>query len=327
MDRREFLKSATVAATGIALSRVGATETATASNSSILTANCLWGAFADPVSGQTNAEAYLQLERQIDRKLALTRQYLPWDADLPGNVASWSARNGRIPYISFKAVHSNGDAVRWASIASGSNDSHIAKQAERMRSWGHFSYASFHHEPEDDPDCGSAADFAAAYARVRRIFEAHNVNVRWVCALMASTYDGGNGGYRRWLPSKYDMIGVDGYNRFPCEPKRTNHPWQSFKSLFGSANAAAATQNKPLFIAEIGCVEQNACGYSSGDPLAKAKWFTAMGETLKSWPRARAAIYSNTSLTHDGFPMNYRVTSSAASLSAYRKAGLQAYFT
>jgi hypothetical protein len=326
MDRRQFLKSAAATASGIALSGLTATQTATASDSSILTANCLWGAFADPLAGQTDAQAYLSLESKIGRKFALTRQYLSWDADLPGRVAQWSASSGRIPYISFKAIHSNGNAVRWAAIASGSFDTSIRAKAERMRTWGRFAYLSFHHEPEDDPDCGSPADFRAAYAHVRRIFEAHNVNVRWVCALMASTYDGGNGGYRQWLPSAYDLIGVDGYNRFPCEPKRNNHPWKSFKSLFAGANAAAVTQNKPLFIAEIGCVEQDACGYSSGDRLAKARWFNAMGETLKSWPRARAAIYSNTTLMHDGYPMNYRVTSSAASLSAYRKVGLEAYF-
>jgi hypothetical protein len=327
MDRRGFLKTAAAATSGLALSGLSSTQTASASDTSILTANCLWGAFADPVSGQTDAQAYLALESKIGRKFALTRQYVSWDADLPGRVARWSASNGRIPYISFKAIHSNGNAVRWGAIASGSVDAYIKKQAERMRTWGHFAYVSFHHEPEDDPDCGSPSDFRAAYGRIRKIFAAHNVKVRWVCALMASTYDGGNGGYRQWLPPTYDMIGVDGYNRFPCEPKRTNHPWQSFKSLFGSANAAAGAQNKPLFIAEIGCVEQDACGYSSGDPLAKAKWFTAMGETLRSWPRARAAIYSNTTLTHDGFPMNYRVTSSTMSLNAYKKAGLQAYFT
>jgi hypothetical protein len=326
MDRREFLKAAAGATSGIALSGLPSAKTASASDSSILTAGCLWGAFADPVSGQTDAEAYLELERKIGRKLALTRQYLSWDADLPGRVAQWSASHGRIPYISFKAKHANGDAVRWAAIASGSMDENIRKKAERMRAWGHHAYMSFHHEPEDDPDCGSADDFRAAYARIRRIFDAHHVSVRWVAALMASTYDGGNGGYRRWLPPRYHLIGVDGYNRFPCVPERTKHPWESFRMLFGSANAAAEAADKALFIAEIGCVEQQACGYSNGDSLAKAKWFTAMGETLKSWPRARAAMYSNTTLMHDGFRMDYRVDSSNSSLSAYRKVGLQAHF-
>src|SRR6266446_5410012 len=80
------------------------------------------------------------------------------------------------------------------------------------------------HEPEDDLICGSPAEFRAAYAHIRRIFEANGVSVRWVAALMASTYDGGNGGYRQWLPPTYDLIGVDGYNRYPCVDDRSHHP-------------------------------------------------------------------------------------------------------
>ena len=327
MDRRDFLKGVGAAAVSLSARGLVAESTAEASDTSILTARCLWGAFADPLPGQTDAQAYLALESRIGRKLAVTRQYLSWDADLPGNVARWSASTGRIPYISFKAIHSNGDAVRWGAIASGSKDAFIHAQADRMRRWGHQAFLSFHHEPEDDPSCGSPAEFRAAFAHIRKIFAARGVNVRWVVALMASTYDGGNGGYRQWLPPEYAMLGVDGYNRYPCTPKRSKHPWQSFHSLFGSAYVAAEQQNKPLFIAEIGCVEQDACGYTSGDPLAKAKWFTGMGDTLRTWPKVKAAVYSNTNLTHDGFPMNYRVTSSTASLGAYRKVGLQAYFS
>jgi TAT (twin-arginine translocation) pathway-exported protein len=325
MDRRDFLKTSAAASAGLALQGILGREVS-ASRSSLLTANCLWGAFANPLAGQTDAQAYLALEKKIGRKFALTRQYLSWDADLPGAVARWSASHGRIPYISFKALHSNGGAVRWASIASGSKDSFIRAQAERMRAWGHRAYMSFHHEPEDDPTCGSPSEFRAAYAHIRRIFEAHRVNVRWVVALMASTYDGGNGGYRQWFPPAYEFIGVDGYNRYPCIDNRTHHPWQSFHALFGSAYAAAGAENKPMFVAEAGCVEQDACGYGSGDPLAKARWFTGMGETLRAWPRVEAVMYSNTTLMHRGYRMNYRVDSSTASLAAYRKVGLQAYF-
>jgi hypothetical protein len=327
MDRRDFLKSTAAATAGLTLEGLMGRDVASAGRSSILTARCRWGAFADPVAGQTDAQAYLALENKIGRKLAVTRQYLPWDADLPGAVARWSARGGRIPYISFKALHSNGDPVRWASIASGSKDASIRAQAERMRTWGHRAYMSFHHEPEDDPSCGSPAEFRAAYAHVRRIFRAHRVKVRWVVALMASTYDGGNRGYKPWLPPAFDLIGVDGYNRYPCIGDRAEHPWQSFHALFSSAYHAAVRTNKPMLVAEAGCVEQDACGHGSGDPLAKARWFTRMGETLKGWPRVQGVLYSNTTLMHRGYRMDYRVDSSSAAIAAYRKVGLQAYFS
>ncbi len=327
MNRRDFLKATAAATSGLTLQGLMGRETASASQSSILTAQCRWGAFADPVAGQTDAQAYLALENKIGRKLALTRQYLSWDAGLPGAVARWSASRGRIPYISFKALHSNGDPVRWASIASGAKDTFIRAQAKRMRAWGHPAYMSFHHEPEDDPICGSPSEFRAAYAHVRRVFKAHRVNVRWVVALMASTYDGGHGGCRPWLPPAYDLIGVDGYNRYPCIDNRAHHPWKSFKVLFSSAYAAAVARKKPMFVAEVGCVEQDACGHGSGDSLAKARWFTGMGETLKTWPRVGAIIYSNTTLMHRGYRMDYRVNTSTAALAACRKVGLQGYFS
>jgi hypothetical protein len=327
MDRRDFLKTVGAAVGGVTIGGLSGQQIAWGARSSILDAQCLWGAFADPVDGQTKAQAYLALESKIDRKLALARQYMPWDTELPGSVARWSAAGGRIPYISFKALHKNGDPVRWAAIASGSKDAFIRAQADRMRAWGHRAYMSFHHEPEDDPICGSPAEFRAAFAHIRRIFDAHNVNVHWVVALMASTYNGGHGGYRHWLPPAFDLIGVDGYNRYPCIDNRARHPWKSFRELFKSAYEAAVATNKPMIVAEAGCVEQDACGYGSGDPLAKARWFTGMGETLKSWPRVKGILYSNTSLTHRGFRVDYRVNSSAEALAAYRKVGLQAYFS
>jgi hypothetical protein len=328
MDRRDFLRTSFAAAAGLALRGV-VEPLGSASASTLLPveqASCRWGAFADPVAGQTSIEAYAAFEKKTGRKLAITREYLSWDAALPGKVATWSAQGGRIPYISFKALHSNGDAVRWAAIASGSKDDFIRSQADRMRAWGHEAYVSFHHEPEDDPVCGSASDFRAAYARIKRIFENHGVNVRWVVALMASTYAGGHGGFHPWFPPDFDLVGIDGYNRFPCVDSPDKHPWRSFKEIFAPGHDAAVATRKHMLVGEVGCVEQDDCGNTSGDPRAKARWITHMGETLAGWPAVHGVLYSHTTLMHDGFPMDYRVDSSTAALDAYRTLGSEEYF-
>ncbi len=328
MERRDFLRTSAAAAAGLAVRGVmQPPELASASTLlPVVRAACRWGAFAEPDAGHTKTQSYVSLENKIGRKLAVTRQYLSWDSPLPGGVASWSAKGGRVPYISFKALHSNGDAVRWGSIASGSKDDFIRAQAERMRAWGHEAYMSFHHEPEDDPICGSPAEFRAAYAHVHRIFEAHRVNVRWVVALMASTYDGGHGGYKPWLPPVFDLIGIDGYNRFPCVAPPEKHPWKSFKEIFSPGYKAALATNKRMLVGELGCVEQDDCGNLNGDRLAKARWISNMGDTLGSWPRVHAVLYSHTTLMHRGYPMDYRVDSSAAALDAYRTVGSKSHF-
>jgi hypothetical protein len=326
MKRREFLRTTGAAATGLALRGLIPQSASAATLSPVEQARCRWGAFAKPQAGQTTIEAYASFERKIGRKLAVTREYANWDSALPGKLAIWSADGGRIPYISFKAFRRNGAAVPWASIASGSWDSLIRTQADRMRSWGHEAYVSFHHEPEDDPACGSASEFRAAYARIKRIFDGHGVNVRWVVALMASTYAGGHGGFEPWLPPAFDLLGIDGYNRFPCVPARDKHPWRAFKEIFSPGIDAAGMTGKPMLIGEVGSVEQYDCGNTGGDPLAKAQWITNMGNTLVNWPSVRAVLYSHTSLHHDGYPVNYRVDSSPASLTAYENVGSRSYF-
>jgi hypothetical protein len=51
-----------------------------------------------------------------------------------------------------------------------------------------------------------------------------------------------------------------------------------------------------------------------------------MGNTLVNWPAVHAVLYSNTSLHHDGYPVDYRVDSSSASLAAYEDVGSRPYF-
>ncbi|MFL5766588.1 MAG: hypothetical protein ACJ758_01935 [Actinomycetota bacterium] len=325
MNRREMLKTSAAAAGGLLLPEIlGRTGEASAT---MTDAHCLWGAYASPPAGKTPPYAFTLLEKKIGRKLAVTRHYLPFDAELPGSSIRWSASGGRIPYISFKARHHNGDPVRWAAIASGRYDRFLHEQAVRLRNWNRQAYICFNHEPEDDTDCGTPAEFKRAHTRLRNIFvRAGATKLAWVVTLMASTYAGGHGGPRAWLPSQYRMLGVDGYNRFPCIGSRSKHPWKPFWEIFAPAHRFAETAGKALFIGEVGCVEQDDCGYHLGNPLAKANWIRGMGATLETWPQVHAVVYTSAPTHHDGYPMAYQVDSSVASLTAFRDVGHHGHF-
>ena len=336
MDRRTFLKAMASSGAGLALSTglgfpqrlaVAATQrTSTVSSLAATDAACRFGAFVNPF-GADPIDAIASFETMIGRPLAITRHYLTWKIPLPGKTILRSVAAGHIPYVAWHATAKGNVAVPWASITSGSWDAWIVSQADSIRDAGFPMYFTFHHEPEDDSANGTAADFVAAYEHIRRIFDAEGVtNLTWIVTLMASTYDGGHHGYGTWLPASFDLLGVDGYNRYPCLPSPDKHPWRSFAEIFTSAYGASVSSGVPLFVGENGSVEQYDCGNTLGDPNAKAQWFADECLTLKSWPEVKAVLYSHTTCHHNGYFMEYRVDSSAASLAAYSAFGSDPYF-
>jgi hypothetical protein len=336
MERREFLKVIASGGASVALSTgfrfpqrlaTAASESAAPSSSALAatSAPCLWGAYVNPF-GLSQDVAITGFESLIGRPLAITRHYLTWNISLVNNTIRWSAAAGHIPYVAWHATKKGNVAVPWASIAAGAEDTLIASRAAAVRDAGFPMYLTFHHEPEDDLANGTAADFVAAYDHVRSMFDAAGVtNVTWVVTLMATTYGGGHHGYAAWLPSNFDLLGVDGYNRHPCISSLDKHPWRSFEEIFTPAHNASVSSGIPLFVGENGSVEAYDCGVSTGDPGAKAQWFIDQGATLKSWPEVKAVLYSHTTCRHNGYPMEYRVDSSANSLAAYAQLGLDPY--
>jgi len=135
---------------------------------------------------------------------------------------------------------------------------------------------------------------------------------------MASTYRGGNGGPAAWEPPDYDVVGVDGYNRYPCKPVAP----RTFVQLFSPTRTFAISRGKPFAIGEFGCVEQNACG-ASGDPNGKAAWISAAAAALKTWPEAIFACYSHVT-TVEGY--DYWMDTSSSSLASFRAMALDPYF-
>jgi hypothetical protein len=318
IDRREFLRRSAVIGAGVLASHGLATvEIADAASS-----HCRWGVMASPRAGQTWSQALTDLEQKVHRKFSIVRRYHVWDEPLPTRFETWYSRHGRTPYVGWHAFDSSGDPIPWASIAAGDHDAWIHSQARALKRWNRPMYFSFHHEPENDTaSCGDAADFVAAWNQVHRVFSSvHVPQLTWVITLMASTYAGNDGGAHLWLPARYNLLGVDGYNRGPCDG---SDQWRTFAEIFGPAHRTARHRREGLFIGEFGCVEQDSCGNGSGDPDAKARWFSHARSTIKTWPQVRAACYSHTATSGNA----YWVDTSPPSLRAYRKVGLDRYFT
>jgi hypothetical protein len=320
MERRTFLRASALAGAGVALgSWVGWPDPAFA------TASCLWGARPDPYGTESTERATRNLEAKIGRKLALVREYSAWDRDLPDKYDTFAGNTGRIPYISWHAIKISGAAVSWSSIANGVHDAAILAQAASLKAWGKPAYFCFHHEPENDPKNGNAAQFKAAFSHVHTLFQRVGAtNLRWVAAFMASTYCGGHGGIAQWMPATKGLLyGVDGYNRGSCDPKPG---WRSFAQIFQASRDYAKAKGHGLFIGEYGCVEDTACGNAGGATSRKAAWLSDAASTIQSWPEVKGVIYSNTEWVFNGTKVNYRVTTGTKSLAAFTSAGQRSYF-
>ena len=308
VDRRLFLRGSALAGAGLVAASVLPAGIAHAAPA------CYFGAGVQPRGGEANQrDAVLALESKIGRKLGIHRRYVHWDGTIPDGTHRWASDGGRIPYISFHAYKRSGANISWRSIASGQHDAHLRSVGSKLRDFGAPIYFSFHHEPEDDGGNGTAADFRAAFDRVKGVFDSQGAtNLRWMVALMASTYGGGNGGLTQWLPSSssYSLLGADGYNRYPISKV---WPWRTFAEVFSAARTKAQQSGKGLFIAEYGCVENNA-----GD---KGRWFDQASATMSSWPELKAAVYS-----HRQDPIPYWVDSSSSSLAAFKAMGLRSHF-
>jgi hypothetical protein len=317
IDRREFLRRSLLAGVGVTLAS-GLTSTLMSTTARASTGSCLTGAHALPRGTEvTQINSTLALEGEIGRQLDAIRRYSYWGGYVPDRTHLWAAQGGRIPYISLHAYSMGKKAIiPWAEIARGDHDAYLLQVGQKLAAFGYPTYFNFHHEPENEPECGTPADFQAAFARVRSVIDsAGATNLMWVCTLMGGTYRGRHGGADSWVPdpSTYTFVGTDGYNRFPIVP----HPgWMSFSDVFISAQQKAVSLGKKLFIGEFGTIEQTAGGYP-GDPQAKAIWFQDAASTVTSWGNVEAAIYSHTVANFSGYKMPYWIDTSASSLASF----------
>jgi beta-mannanase len=250
-------------------------------------------------------------EQQLGRRFDIVHFYHQWSQNFPTPEERSLAAGGRLLLLNWKP------STSWANIASGAQDAQIITTAGRLKAFGRKLFLAFHHEPENDTGSfGSPSDYARAFRHVHDVFQRVGAsNVVWVWNTMG--YVGGYGSiYETLYPGDayVDWISYDPYNWYRC---RAGAKARSFEQITKPFYDWTATQHpsKPLMLSEYGLMEQG-----PGMP-SKAEWFHAELQALKTTrTRIKAVVYFN---NLHGCVWN--VSTSAASVAAYRQIGLDSF--
>ena len=272
--------------------------------------------------------------------VAIVMWYQPWAGGLsdfsPKACAALMSR-GIVPMITWepwapgpheKALKdpTKQPAFGLSTIVSGRYDGHIREWADQIRSLGGPVMLRPMQEMNGDwyPWAGTVngntpALYAQAWRHIHDIFDREGAtNVTWVWSVNHGSYpDTADNSYAAYWPGdRYvDWVAVSGFNFGAADPRTR---WVTFQSWFGRALAYLRTLHKPVCIAEFGSVEQG------GD---KAVW---LGETYRqirqSYPFVQAVVYYDTIDQLPSSTQDWRIDSSAASLTAFRQAVAPAYF-
>jgi Tol biopolymer transport system component len=276
-----------------------------------VTSAAAWGIFSEPRGGQNGQQVIDELESKIGRPFTGQRVYVNMNADFPDRDDLVVKAQGGLLYHNFNSWYVNGAGTKvcysWSRIAAGTYDDLLIKMAGQIRDFGYPVYLSFTHEPTADvpnhPRCGTAPEYRAAYDHIWTLFQHQGVtNVKWVWTSVAAVFNGQQGGPDTWAPAHYDVVGVDGYNH--------DYKWKTPTWVFGRAESYARAHGKGFLVGEIGCDEK------SGDPTAKAAWYTDVSSMFLGWDNLVAVLWTNTDNGGE-----YWIDSSSHSLDAFTKAG------
>ena len=267
-----------------------------------------WGTSVEPEPGQSNLQAIRSLESEIGRKFHIVRLYRPMDnADLDNDLADLMRARGNPVYLNVSSEIGK-TCVPWKAVANGRYNRVLHRVARGVRHYRRRVYFSWNHEMQNTCNTGTPRQYRASYHRVHHIFRREHVrNAVWVWTPAAGNFNHDPAGLRRYLPRRYDLIGVDGYNRA--------NPWRSATEIFSAAHRFAAKRGKRLFIGEVGNQED------PSDASHKAKWISNAAALFKRW-NVGVVIWTN-SPPSEG---TYRADSSSAALAAYRAAGDMRYY-
>lgn len=241
---------------------------------------------AGPRGGETKLTAISNLESRIGRRFAAHKDFFKWDAgSFPTKQQVDDAQKGRIPAVNWVARRRSGAIVPWQAIAAGKEDAVIKAWAADVKAYGRPIYLTFHHEPENDPRNGTPSEFIAAFRHVRSVFSRQGVtNVTWVAALMAYTFNKGEGS--KWWPGDehVDLLGLNGYSWYPGQ---SGTKWRSFSEIFQRGYAWAAARGERVMITETGVQEDPR--WQGGN--RKAQWFYDALSTARKWPLLKVFCY------------------------------------
>jgi hypothetical protein len=260
-----------------------------------------------------------ELEQQLDQ-LGGTPRYVLFFRDLhtdrgfPLKAVEICHKNNLIPIISFEpapwGAADNHPGLQ--HIADGRYDPFFKRWGQAAARWDktvifrfgfemNGDWFSWGHQPEP---------FKKAWRRIHRLFrqaEAHNV--LWMFSPnVAPESASGLQHPLTYYPGDdvVDVVGADGYN-FGDHYSRW-HRWESYSAVFGATLEVLSRLNKPLFISEIGCA----------DDQRKSAWISDFLIRVSMDRRIAAFIYYNFYPKNRGYP-NWRLDSDQATLELFRK--------
>lgn len=220
--------------------------------------------------GQTPIDALAATEQVTQRRFDILRTYSFWDDDFPNLRQLTAAEEGRELHLSINPRRIDGSIVAWNDIATAVNGSDIERQLsawiDRIAAFDGPLRVTFHHEPDIEPEFGTAAEFVAAWQRFATLLDEADPTIDTVWVVTAFTLDRPEAELF-WPGEEFvDVIGADAFNWFGC--RGNPEAWRSPAEVLAPLLTFAADHPElPLMLAELGSDED------PNDPTRKAAWF------------------------------------------------------
>ena len=289
-----------------------------------------WGIYA-PTSrakGWDHGAAVREIEEKIGRKFDIVHRYHDFsnkgsNGVFPDRYEREQMAEGRLMFFAWESrIFDTGEVLTWRDVYSGRYDSVIDAVARRIAALDVPVFMGFDHEPEDDPQKGSDADFVRAWRYVHdRFTRAGATNAVWVWTVM-----GWSGHYHRYADlypgDKYvDWVAYDPYNFYLCNGSKS---WKSPETTIGTfyrwLDSSGIGAGKPRMLAEFGT------SFDPADPAAKKRWFEEFPAAVKAHPKIKAVIYFNSAGSTTTSSTCDMTLGSASALEGFRIAGQDPYF-
>lgn len=282
--------------------------------------------FWDDSAKTLHPEKLAQVEKKIEKKVAIAHYYRGWDAlDSPALLSELQAIStyGWRPMISvnpyfFDRCQAKGMTL-YKAIANGNCDEFLSGAGKNLKQFGKPLFLRFAWEMNigsmewsviktgDKPP-----DFVAAWQKLKNVISAQGAtNVLFVFS--PNTEGVGSVSYSQIYPGDkfVDWVALDGYNWGTTQPWSK---WLSFSQVFKSSYSSLSkiAPGKPMMIAEVNTTDKG------GD---KASWYTDMLKVQipANFPRVRAIVFYNEDRTSKE-NVNWLIDITQGSLDAFKSA-------
>ena len=266
------------------------------------------GAYLDFLH-MSQAQAVTMRRQQLGRSFRILQYYYQWTDNLPTSLPSVTGDTDAL--LSWRGTS-------YTAILDGSQDTLIARQADRLARYGKPVFLRWAWEMNGSwyvwggaKNGNNPANFVKAWQHIHDIFQAHHAtNVAWVWG--PNWYSLPNAPWndmRNYYPGdRYvDWVALSGYGDSRLTPD----------GIYGSFYNTWAG-HKPIMIAETGVLDRGG--------TTKPDWIDALVVWLKAHPGVASIVWYDTDHS-PGTAENFRLDSTPASLAAFRRLAGDPYFS